>query len=247
MTKTKSGQSGNILFLILIAVALFAALSYVVTNSSRGTSGSISNEAGRLQASEVLNFSTSLRTAVSRMQALSCKENELDFYTPYYTRNNGSTPNNTANSNAPSDERCNLFSHLGGKLTPYIPSANALDLNNSGLTNPSDYIPGHPAFRAIGILGVGTNYPLTPYLESNDLVMVINYLNKQTCMAINDLLNVPNASNDAPTQVHTGTEGDYTNGAYTGTMVNSTFNMKAAFCQKTATSNYQFMMVIIER
>jgi len=60
-------QSGNVLFFLLIAVALFAALSYVVTQSSRVGAGSISNEKANLLAAGLINNMVTFEQGVQRM------------------------------------------------------------------------------------------------------------------------------------------------------------------------------------
>tara|TARA_B100000686_G_scaffold354146_1_gene462901 strand:+ start:3875 stop:4528 length:654 start_codon:yes stop_codon:yes gene_type:complete len=59
-------RRGNALFLILIAVALFAALSYAVTNSGRG-GGGIDREKAALDASSLVQATTMVRVAADRM------------------------------------------------------------------------------------------------------------------------------------------------------------------------------------
>lgn len=60
----RRSERGNILFMILIAVALFAALSYAVTSSSRGGSKGIGEERARLLASRIVQYGTSIEQAV---------------------------------------------------------------------------------------------------------------------------------------------------------------------------------------
>ncbi len=60
-------ENGNVLFLILIAVALFAALSYAVTSSTRGGGGDTSREKSKLEIASLVQYSTGLRTAMMRM------------------------------------------------------------------------------------------------------------------------------------------------------------------------------------
>lgn len=60
-------ESGNVLFLILIAVALFAALSYAVTQSTRSGTGSTDREQSLLGSATLTQYPTALRTAIVRM------------------------------------------------------------------------------------------------------------------------------------------------------------------------------------
>lgn len=61
-------ERGNILFLILLAVVLFAALSYAVTSSMRGGGKDASDEKLSLMASEILNQVALWRTAHERLR-----------------------------------------------------------------------------------------------------------------------------------------------------------------------------------
>lgn len=60
-------ENGNVLFLILIAVALFAALSYAVTQSTRSGGGDASKETNLINASTMTQQGAAIRSAVTRM------------------------------------------------------------------------------------------------------------------------------------------------------------------------------------
>ncbi len=74
-------ERGNVLFLILIAVALFAALSYAVTQSSR-SGGDSSRETNILNAAQLTQYPTSIRTAVLRLVIDGFQDTGLQFNNP---------------------------------------------------------------------------------------------------------------------------------------------------------------------
>ena len=60
-------EDGNVLFLILIAVALFAALSYAVTSSTRTGGGDASSETNLVNSAQITQYPASVSTAIVRM------------------------------------------------------------------------------------------------------------------------------------------------------------------------------------
>ena len=106
-------NSGNALFLILIAVALFAALSYAVTSSGRGGSG-IDREKNEIAVSEIMQWLASVDAGILRMKILPNLNNENISFA-YNTETYGGTALNDymENPNCATDE-CKVFDMAGG-------------------------------------------------------------------------------------------------------------------------------------
>lgn len=78
-----AGEQGNVLFLILIAVALFAALSYAVTQSSRSGGGDASNETNLINSAQITQYPSGVRTSIIRMMVSGGKTvDDITFNVP---------------------------------------------------------------------------------------------------------------------------------------------------------------------
>lgn len=119
-----SHQNGNVLFLILVAVALFAALSYAVTSSTRSGGGSVSKDKAKANAALIVQHGTAIRNAVMRVKLSgNCTDTTLDFSNEIYKKTDEARTN-TINANAPSS--CYIYSANGGNIIPLVPSIDAL-------------------------------------------------------------------------------------------------------------------------
>lgn len=107
-----SSEAGNVLFLILIAVALFAALSFAVTTSTRqGSSNGADHEKAHLMVSQFTQYAASLNIAIMRLRFSGCNDTQLSFQTAalaHPTLWGGST-----NPAAPANGSCHVFGQNG--------------------------------------------------------------------------------------------------------------------------------------
>lgn len=96
---------GNALFLILIAVALFGALSYAITQSGRG-GGNIAREEAMIKQARLENYQAAITAAVMRLTLPgTCTAAQISYETPAGAN---------ANPSAPSDKSCHIFHPNGG-------------------------------------------------------------------------------------------------------------------------------------
>lgn len=100
-------QRGNILFLILLAVVLFAALAYAVTSSMRGGGRDAGSETVQLQSAQITQYATSLEQSLARMRLMNnCRDDQISFENGVVTGYTFTTPN-----------ACKLFHSDGGGMT----------------------------------------------------------------------------------------------------------------------------------
>lgn len=111
---------GNILFLILLAVVLFAALSYAVTSSMRGGGRSASEEKISTAFSEVMNVVSAHRIAIQRMILSGIRPENISAYYPDHDggTNDGSYfwQNTNCHYTSNPDHSCKLYHPQGAGL-----------------------------------------------------------------------------------------------------------------------------------
>lgn len=80
--RKRARERGNVLFLILIAVALFAALSYAVTQSTRSGGGDASKETNKISSAQLTQYPAGVRTSLIRMIVGGSDVATLEFNDP---------------------------------------------------------------------------------------------------------------------------------------------------------------------
>ncbi len=166
MNKTKiiSSECGSSLFIILIAVALFAALSYAM--SQRGDSGAaLSAEKIRLAASDVIDMGNKLADSTARLRLRNVLQTQISF--------ENSSVAGYANPNC-SVDNCKIFAFDGGGRDWETPTN---DINNGvdwGFTS------------GVAIRNIGT--------DSADLIAVLPGLSLGICNRINMMIGLYDVS-----------------------------------------------------
>lgn len=174
--KRRQNQSGNVLFLILIAVALFAALSFVVTQSSR-SGGDGLRERENLAASEILNYIVAVRSGVLRMLISGVPVERLSAYTPNRLSNDG-TPNTWDDNPSCTNDSCRIFAGQNGVIYKAFTN-HALPVDPGW--PPGEAGPGETDIVLVNVEGIGTSAP--------DIALRIRNIQPRICNAISELYN----------------------------------------------------------
>ena len=101
-------QSGNVIIIIFIAVALFGALAFAFNQTSRTSTVFISDSAADATASRIIAYGNELKNAYKKIEIRGCDVMEISFENPVET--------GYINANAPASNKCHIFAPEGGNL-----------------------------------------------------------------------------------------------------------------------------------
>lgn len=218
-------ESGNALWIILLAVALLAALTATISRSTDTAEQSGNFERFRIQASDIMRHASSVRESVNRLRMHGVGENQMSFDVSdlpagLYT-----------NANCGSSD-CLIYGSAGGGVSYREPVADWLDS-----THESD--PRYGEWEFFGendIAGVGSASP--------DLIMALGYLKENLCGQINNMLDIGATPVDADGFDVTNFQGTF---QATGTIDN--MNGAEAGCVEDSTGDrgFMFYQVLVKR
>jgi hypothetical protein len=191
MEKLQS-ESGNVLFLILIAVALFSALSYAMTQSSRSGSGEATGEKSLISAAEITQYPASVRTDILRMMIdNNIPVNQLEFNAP--------SDFATLTLNSAGQATAGVFHPQGGGATYQLADA---AVSASGVQQQWYF----NADWSVPLIGTST----TANSSGNEVTAFLPNLNEPVCQKIDDQLGI--TSNPLPVVAYPVTAFEKTQG-----------------------------------
>lgn len=230
---------GNVLFIILLGIILFAALGYAVTHSMQGGGGNAVTEKHSLTAARMLGQAATIENHINRMLLDGIPKEQLEF------RANPVVYPNTANSNCASD-KCRVFTINGGKLVAEYFPREALDPNYKAFDTQAAHINTatgqiKPWFLITSVKDIGTTAP--------DIVLSVDYLSPEVCEEINVQEGVLKRGDPEPTimftdaGVHfnyfTGNQSPWPTGLQANVLGGSDARLagKRAFCIRSTNSH----------
>lgn len=178
----RRSERGNVFFIILIGIALFAALAFTLSRGTQSQStGKLSAHQAKIIAQEMMDYGQRVQRGVQRLLSRGCSENDISF-------EGAPAQNGAAYIHTPvASDSCKVFHPDGGGLTPLDFSQDGRLITLQGLTWPYRY----PFFIANGIAGVGEE-------ARSEMLLVQVFKNIQVCIEINNLAGIANPGDVPP-------------------------------------------------
>lgn len=181
--KNSSAQAGNALVFVFIGIVLFAALTYTFYRASRSP-GKLSLAETLPLAQQIVAYAERVDGAVQNVMLQNgCLESQISFDNAVVAYPNG---------DAPVNKKCNIFDLAGGGLHFEPPPAEVLDTEAAGVaddTFPAGFLVGQYIFRGnICVDNIGTGVLNACAPEKAELLMMLPWVTKEICEAINQVL-----------------------------------------------------------
>ncbi len=225
-------QNGNAIMIILVAVALFAALSFVFSNTSRNSSGFVTDAEADAYANQIIAYGNEVKQAVKRLRLRGCSDTEISF--------ENSIISGYTNPNSPTDRSCHVFDTAGGGLNFTSPPRNSFD--------ESEVNAGFYAFS--GLMNINLVGETNDNATSSELYVISNFIDKEVCQKINARLGTEVGGKDNPEITVSGWSTKFIGTfGYSGTRNEADIAGKKEICVRTtSTANlHQYLKVLIER
>jgi len=239
MQNQNFGQKGNILFIILIGVALFTALTYTISRSSSSVSPS-SEGAEYAKAQEILGFAEQISSAITRLQMQNdCRTYELSL--------KNSVVDGYTNPNAPDDGRCSVFDNRGGAAAFQKPPVELLDETKSSNSMYGDYL----FTGAVCLDNVGTGGFAScsgDSTENEELLLILPWIKQSTCETINRILKNPETVEDTGSSFEdTKFKGSFSEGSSIGSAGHILFRNGCFKSNTTPGNGYHFYYTLMAK
>lgn len=181
-------ESGNALWIILLAVALLAALTATITRSTDTVEQSGNIERFRIHASDIMRHAAGVKEAVNRLRMTGIGEGQMSFDVSFLA---GYT-----NANCTAGD-CLVYGSAGGGASYRQPAADWLDVSYDGDAQYARWVI------------TGDNHVTDISSANPELVMLVRFLKENLCTQINNMLDIPGIPTDPDGFGTTAFQGDF--------------------------------------
>ena len=228
-----TNQRGSVFIYILIGIALFAALSFAISQSVRlssDSSGGVIGDSEKATATvlDVQQFLEAVKMRVFQLTSSnSVSENMIDFQNDFFLLANDTAITNNINGSCLTNE-CHVFSPYGSEgLIPFIFQAAANTTEQTTAILPKN---GHGQVRQIIMNGIGTPAPELLFLIHGIKPTICNLYNLRQGITTNyDSTTTLTSIGETATSIPANFTGSYNTVNNFGTGATN-FAGKKSFC-----------------
>lgn len=244
------GQKGNAMMFVLIGIALFAALTFTFSRSTRNSK--ISLEDAQFAAQQIIGFAQKVSRGMETVSFNNdCLSSQISF--------ENTTVAGYTNAAAPANKKCHIFDSAGGGTTYEAPPTVALDTASAATASAvplaTGALVGQYLFTGrVCVDGQGTGALATcaaDALSNEELLLIMPWVSLEVCTTINSILGnsaailqEPNSSFDA-----TKFTGAFADGYALGQVGFTTYKIGCYQSTSAATpgAGYHFYAVLLAR